>query len=287
MKPRFLSCTAPLALALFLITTARADELVLPSRRQIKTDENVFTVREETLHWDPKKTALVICDMWDAHWCQSAANRVAEMAPRMNEVVKKARAQGVLIIHCPSDTMKFYEGTPGRKLAQAAPAATPKVPLQRWCKLDPAREASLPIDDSDNGCDNNVPPPKGPPYPWTRQIDTIEIVEGDAITDSVEAYNLMQQRGIENVLVMGVHLNMCVLGRPFSIRQMIAQGKNVLLMRDLTDALYNPRMAPYVSHFAGTDLMIAHVEKFWCPSFLSTEITGRSPFRFAEDQRVK
>ena len=34
----------------------------------------------------------------------------------------------------------------------------------------------------------------------------------------------MRQRGIEHVLICGVHLNMCVLGRPFGIRQLVAQG---------------------------------------------------------------
>ena len=47
----------------------------------------------------------------------------------------------------------------------------------------------------------------------------------------------MRQRGITNVIVMGVHINMCVLGRPFGLRQMAKNGKNVVLVRDLTDDL--------------------------------------------------
>ena len=56
------------------------------------------------------------------------------------------------------------------------------------------------------------------------------------MTDSAEPFNLMRQRGIIHVIVMGVHINMCVRGRPFAIRQRVAQGQNVLLMRDLTDS---------------------------------------------------
>ena len=26
---------------------------------------------EKTIEWDPKKTALIICDMWDDHWCRA------------------------------------------------------------------------------------------------------------------------------------------------------------------------------------------------------------------------
>ena len=52
-------------------------------------------------------------------------------------------------------------------------------------------------------------------------LDTLEIEPGDAITDNIEAYYLLQQRGIDNVIIMGVHTNMCVLGRPFAIRAML------------------------------------------------------------------
>ena len=93
-------------------------------------------------------------------------------------------------------------------------------------------------------------------------------------------YNLFEQRGIKNILYVGVHTNMCVLGRSFGIRQMSRLGKNCALVRDLTDTMYNPERPPGVSHFAGTDLVIAHVEKFWCPSLTSSDITGKPAFRF-------
>lgn len=48
--------------------------------------------------WKANQTAIVICDMWNDHYCRNAARRVAEMAPRMNAVLNKARQQGVLII---------------------------------------------------------------------------------------------------------------------------------------------------------------------------------------------
>jgi type 1 glutamine amidotransferase/nicotinamidase-related amidase len=266
---------------------AASAPLLFNTRSRIETTKGSgeWQVIEKDTAWQPKQTALVICDMWDKHTCAGATRRVGEMAPRMNEVVKKAREQGVLIIHCPSDTMKFYDGTPGRKLAQSAPRVETTIPLSRWCYLDKSKEASLPIDDSDGGCDTDSPWPKGAPYPWTRQNAAIEIMEGDAVTDSAEAYYLMRQRGITNVIVMGVHLNMCVLGRPFSIRQMVTQGQNVLLVRDLTDTMYNPRRTPYVAHCVGTELMVEHVERYWCPTISSVAFLGGSEFRFSEDKR--
>jgi hypothetical protein len=148
-----------------------------------------------------------------------------------------------------------------------------------WCWPDPKREPKLPIDDSDMGCDCAVKCKVR--EAWTRQHPAIEIALGDALTDNgQETWNLLTARGIDHVLICGVHLNMCVLGRPFAIRQLVHLGKDMVLLRDLTDTMYNPEKPPKVSHFAGTDLVIEHVEKFWCPSATSTDLTGRPPFRF-------
>lgn len=286
MKPsRFLLCLLCAITASVLSRSAAAEPLMLHARQRTKdtVHDGRYLVGEKPLLWEGKKTALVICDMWDKHWCTDSTIRVGELAPRMNEVVKAARERGVLIIHCPSDTMEFYKDHPGRKLAQSAPKVETKLPIERWCYLDPAKEGTLPIDDKDGGCDT-VDPPKSF-RAWTKQHDAIEIQDGDAITDNAEAFYLMKQRGIENVIVMGVHTNMCVLGRPFSIRQMVQQGQNVVLMRDMTDTMYNPKSRPYVSHFTGTDLVIAHIEKYWCPTIASTDFTGKPPVVFKEDNR--
>ena len=267
------------------VTAAESKTLSLQLRQRIEVapETGRYHLRTTPAEWSPEKTAIVICDMWDKHWCPNATQRVSEMAPRMNEVVKAARTRGVFIIHCPSDTMDFYKDTPQRKLAQAAPAAESKRPLERWCRIDLSHEAPLPIDDTDGGCDCDEPVKNY--RAWSRQIAAIEIHDGDAITDSDEAYRLMKSRGIENVIVMGVHTNMCVLGRPFSIRQMVYQGMNVALMRDMTDTMYNPAMKPFVGHFTGNDLVVEHIEKYWCPTITSADFLGGKPFRFPADKR--
>jgi hypothetical protein len=109
------------------------------------------------------------------------------------------------------------------------------------------------------------------------------MMEGDAITDSFQAYDLMLQRGIANVIIMGVHTNMCVVGRPFGIRNMVGLGQNVVLVRDMTDTMYNSRMAPRVNHFRGTDLVVEHIEKYLCPTITSNQVLGGAPFRFSAD----
>ncbi|MEY2407740.1 MAG: hypothetical protein QOF48_410 [Verrucomicrobiota bacterium] len=247
----------------------------------------------QAIEWDPKKTALIICDMWDDHWCKSASRRVGELAGPMNDAIKKARSRGIFIIHAPSSVTKFYEGTPQRERARQAPFAATPVPLATaerwgttWCWPDAKREKDLPIDDSDMGCD--CAKKCVIREAWTREISKIQIAAEDAVTDDgQETWNLLAARGIDNVILMGVHLNMCVLGRPFAIRQQVHLGKNVVLCRDLTDTMYNPEKAPHVSHFEGTDLVIEHVEKYWCPTITSRDLTGGAPFHFKNDTRKK
>ncbi|MDP6539382.1 MAG: hypothetical protein QF903_11065 [Planctomycetota bacterium] len=262
------------------------EALALHARRLETGGDGEVTAREETLRWDPGRTALVICDMWDDHWCASAARRVSELAPAVNELAAAARARGVTVLHAPSSVVSFYDGTPQRERARAAPFAPPPRPLSTderwgtsWCWPDPLREPAMPVDDANMGCD--CEPRCEIRDAWTRQVDTIEIGTDDYVTDDgQETFNVLAAEGIDHVAIAGVHLNMCVLGRPFGIRQLVHMGKEVVLVRDLTDTMYDPRMAPFVSHFEGTDLVVAHVERYWCPSIESSDVTGRPAFRF-------
>ncbi len=245
--------------------------LRLKSRRREARGEQVVEIGE-TIDWDVASTAIVICDMWADHPCHQAAIRVDAMAPEMNRVVSAARGLGVTVVHAPSSGIKFYEKTPFRNRILQAPSTKPPVPIASWCKLDPKTEAPLPIDDSDGACDDPVVKPK--PGFDRHQHPAIKITGFDGISDNgQEVYNFFVQLGIRNVVLMGVHTNMCVLGRSFGIRQMVRLGLNVVLARDLTDAMYDPRDRPYVSHTRGTELVVEHIERYWCSSILAGDLT--------------
>ena len=230
--------------------------------------------------WDAARAAVVVCDMWDAHHCVAAARGVAEMAPRMNEVVGALRERGALIVHAPSGCVDFYAGTPARMRALGAPHAPAPCPID-WNGWEPDEQAALPATLTDPGpCSCDSPGPCGvaePPYPWTRQTPLIDIAPDDAVSDDgQEVFNLLEQGGIADVVVMGVHANVCVLGRPFGIRQLVRLGKRPLLCRDLTDSFHrDPR-----GHSWGTEQVVAHVERRWCPTVTSDQLVGGLPFRF-------
>jgi nicotinamidase-related amidase/type 1 glutamine amidotransferase len=267
-------------------------------RSRVETDGQ-YRMIETPSKWNPKETALIVCDMWDLHHCANAVKRETEMAPAMERLLKTARAQGAVIIHAPSSCMDPYKDHPARKhaLTTARSKTLPKE-IGSWCYNIPSEaKGKYPIDQTDGGEDDDPIEHKAwaaklsamgrnPKAPWKSQIDVLTIANDDYISDNgEEIWSILEDRGIKNVALMGVHLNMCVLGRPFGLRQLAKNGKNVVLMRDMTDTMYNPKMSPFVNHFAGTDLIVEHIEKFVCPTITSDQILGGKPFRFKDDSR--
>ena len=262
----------------------------LPARRR-GPDGRVVAM---DLRWNPARTAVIICDVWDQHWCASATRRVSELAPRLNAFVERCREQGATVVHCPSGVTGFYESLPARNAARKAPWVRTPVPLSTrtrwgypWCWPDPRSEPALPIDDSDDGCtcvaECGASRPCTPGEPWRRQHAAIVVSSEDILSDDgQEVWNALKQRGVENVMLCGVHLNMCVLGRPFAARQQLLLGMRVAIVRDLTDTMYNPQSPPKVSHTRGTELVVEHVERHLCPTLESTAILTEetTPFRF-------
>ncbi|HZO56773.1 MAG TPA: isochorismatase family protein [Bryobacteraceae bacterium] len=219
-------------------------------------------VSESPAEFDPARSAIILCDMWDKHWCRGANERLVPIIEKGRPLLEAARKKRMVIIHAPSDTMQFYQNAPQRLAAIQAPKASPPAPLA----LDAPQ---LPIDDSDGGCDTGDKSGKA----WTRQHPGVLIAPEDFITDKGdEVYSILKLRGIQTLFIMGVHTNMCILNRTFAIKQMTKWGVPCVLIRDLTDAMYDPADRPYVSHEQGTNLVIEYIERYWCPSTTSANM---------------
>ena len=243
-----------------LVIEARAQELAVDAG-----GHSYWTCRSHRCEIVPSQTALLLCDMWDRHWSRGATERVSALAPRINRLAAVLRDQGVLIVHAPSETMDYYGDAPARKRI----ARFPTAPLDRLRRIE---LPPLPIDDSDGGSDTG----ETPWYKaWTRQHPAIAIdQERDVISDDGnQIVGFLRSRGIERVLFTGVHTNMCVLqSRSFSLKALAELGVEVYLVRDLTDAMYNPARPPYVDHDAGTQLVVEYIEKFLCPTVSSDDL---------------
>jgi nicotinamidase-related amidase len=256
------------ALAIFVASPAATPESHLRLRSRVELYKGSGDWREVVVDapFSASSSALILCDMWDNHWCQGAAGRVGILARKIAPVVDAARAHGFLIIHAPSDTMQYYKDAPQRVNMLAIPPVQPPAPL---ALADPP----LPIDDTDGGCDTPNNPLPVNYRNWTRENSAIRIGPADLISDDGrQVYSALRAHGIKTLFLAGVHANMCILNRTFAIRQMTKWGVHCILIRDLTDAMYNPARRPFVSHERGTELVIEYIEKYWAPTVTSGDL---------------
>jgi nicotinamidase-related amidase len=188
----------------------------------------------EQMVLNPKKTAIVVIDMWNFHWCMTASERVSSMVPRMNCVLDIARELGMQVVWNPSDVVTAYSGYPQYENAVATKHR--QVPQVR----NPlSANFTAPVGRCMCGqgihCGGN--------YGWDAMNPDLIIGDNDLISSSTnEIYTLLSDRGITDIIYMGVHTNMCVFGKPGAMSSMWSAGFNCLLARDLNDAFttYEP-----------------------------------------------
>lgn len=250
------------------------------TQRSGKYNDWQLSIVEKT--YPCNQVAIIVCDMWDDHWSSGAAERVSLMVQRMNATLEIARARGMTIIHAPSDTMDYYTDSSARKRTLEIQEVTAPAEIQH-------QEYPLPIDDSDGGSDTGETVHM---RSWTCQHPAIKIDQKkDYISDNgLQVLAILRKLDIKILLIMGVHTNMCILNRSFAIKQMVHWGMPIALVRDLTDAMYNPVLPPYVSHDVGTSLVVEYIEKFWCPTIVSTDLSRKpsnNPFVMKKEELPK
>jgi nicotinamidase-related amidase len=206
-------------------------------------------------------TAILLCDLWDSHWCSTAAVGTARIARRAAPLTASFRSRGGVVIHAPSDTMGFYSGHPAREYVLSLPSAE----VTRGRHPDRGSPVAIPLPPAVRRCPDRpeCAEPSGPPWPWTRQHPAIEIDPADAVLDGgEEMLAVVADRNIEHVFVAGVHTNLCVVQRPFGIAALCDAGISCSLLGDLTEA-----MPP-----AFTDAALDHIDRYFCPVISSDEI---------------
>ena len=235
-------------------------ELTLQRRRP--DERQRLRIVTETLRVDPARVAVVVCDMWNRHWCKTLQARSAALVPRMNRALDAARSLGMAVVFMPSETLAAYKDHPRRKAARALP----KHPLPKPGAFAPPRPQG-------GGCVCGPKRPCKANRAWTAQHPGLKIGERDFLSDRAEElYSLCKQRGVTHVLYMGVHANMCVLYRPFGMVNMTRYGLRCVLVRDLTDAATGNDPARGLSPDSGTAAVIAHIERHVAPTIDSHQL---------------
>ena len=242
----------------------------ISARKQILTINasgyKEWIVETEQVSLNPRKSAIILCDVWDKHWCRGAFERASILIDEIVSTFKNARNLGMLIVHAPSGTMNYYASHPARRRVSRIKTKlnlnereieSPLHPLESSNSSDTVRDLAI----ADTAC-------------WTQQHPAIRIDnETDVISDEgLELVTFFKTKAIDTVLIGGFHTNKCILDRSFGIKQLVQWGLSVFLLRDLTDCMYNPEQAPYVSHAEGLRLSINYIEQFWCQSILGRDL---------------
>jgi len=197
--------------------------------------------------------ALLLCDLWDRHWCRLAeagTDRIAQLAA---PVVERFRGGGGLVIHAPSDTMAAYGDRPARRRVSDLPSVDiPELDLRP--RPPHPRSAA-------GQC--HCQPICAEGHPWTAQHPAVRIDETDYVLDTgPELWAVLGHEKIVQVFVAGVHTNICVLGRGFGVEAMVRRGISCALVADLTEAM-PASMTPET---------VEYVEDNWCPTLTSAEL---------------
>ena len=195
-------------------------------------------------------------------------------------------ARGVFIIHAPSSCMDAYKDHPARKRPRPHPRP-------RTCRRKSA-----------SGATRSRPRRKGlPDRPVRRRLRrraevpagiALEVADRRHRDPGRGRHQRLGRRDLEpagkpgdpNVMLMGVHTNMCVLGRPFGLRHWPARQE------------CRPRARPDRHHVQLAELALcqplrgnqpdhrAHRE-IRRPTITSTDLTGQPAFHFQPDDRPR
>jgi nicotinamidase-related amidase len=146
----------------------------------------------------------------------------------MNRVLSIARELGIQVVWNPSDVVTAYSGYPQYERAVAVEhRQAPEIRNALTAKFTAPQGACM----CGPGihCHGN--------YGWDAMHPDLVIEENDLISSSTnEIYALLADRGITDIIYMGVHTNMCVFGKPGAMSSMWSAGFNCMLARDLNDA---------------------------------------------------
>lgn len=228
----------------------RTIELLLQSREKGKPVE-----RRESV--DPSHVGVVAIDMWNYHWCKTATGRVAALVPRMNATLAGARKLGMQVFLCPTDSTDKYVGTPPRERAAVWPRRTVPWGPEINCP---------PVPGYGSGCMCGSPSCQGN-YGWDGMHPDLVIGETDLMpTDAEGLYSICHDQGITHLIIVGVHTQICVLGKPTGIRNMKRAGFECVLARDLTDALTGYVPQQNIIPDDSTAKIVAHFEEHLAPT---------------------
>jgi hypothetical protein len=214
----------------------------------------------------PSEVGILLVGLWDTHNCLIAQNILDQICPEINKFITRYRGLGSKVILGSSS----LGGKPEyRKYRQAIKGVGFSTFKDYGMNYPP-----LPFDDSfDGGIEEPNPDfvRSNVKLHPSIQLDDNDLISGNA----KEIVNYLNHHHIKHLLVVGAHLNMCILDRPYAIRNLLRYGVNVSIVRDLVDPLYNSKSPPEgypKTREEAKNLLLNYLEKYYCPTTSTHEI---------------
>ena len=83
-----------------LLAQEGGHHVALRSRAPLFRGSDQWIEVSANYRFEPTKSALIVCDMWDKHWCSGANVRVAALVKKLEPVLETARRNGVIVDPC-------------------------------------------------------------------------------------------------------------------------------------------------------------------------------------------
>lgn len=191
----------------------------------IQTRDADGRTKKERAVLNPLRTAVVVIDLWDYHWCRTWSGRAGTLAQRILVALRHARQLGMTVIYAPTNFVAAYSGHPQRERIAAIPehrapspydlSAPPYDTEFRLYRTDIPELPKWPGDmcGAKYGCTPN--------YGGNAMLPWLEIEPEDLICgDGQELYNFCAEKGVENLIYVGGATNMCLVAKPEGIINM-------------------------------------------------------------------
>ncbi|HTY88461.1 MAG TPA: NPCBM/NEW2 domain-containing protein [Candidatus Acidoferrum sp.] len=233
--------------------SVRSAEIELTLQTRDPDTGKIITTTEKV---DPTRVGVIVVDVWNYHWCKTAAMRIDAIVPRMNEALDGARALGMTVMLCPSDVVDNYVGFPQREKVLALPKYP--VPVVTAVTCPPPPDAG--------GCACGREQCR-PNYGWDAMHPELRIADSDLMPNTqAEVYAICKKYGLTHLIYVGFHTQVCLLGKPMGLKAMKSAGFHCVLARDLTDAHPGYDPARNFTPDSNTADVIEHFEKYLSPT---------------------
>ena len=243
---------------------------------ELQTRDSKGQVTVEKRSVESSKIGIVTIGTWHRHWCSTATATTDSIVRRTAECLSRAHSLGISVIRGATSTIrKFPEDSPQRLAVKNLPKLKPprvgkqiKLNHQRSnafgeCMCCEQGKCEVPEDFfSDVENNGNHPALNG-------------CLESFGVTNCRELYSLCVARGLEYLIYVGAHSDMCVFLHPTGMAHMKEAGIECLFARDIADTFSTFSISGELEPGQYTEKWLESLEKAGVPTInLYHELNG-------------